>query len=81
MRDFVVGTFVPYLRTLSHLLEKGADLPDVVEARLTADMYPLRRQVEIACHHARSAVLALTEGKPLPTPDGGEVRVESAAGQ
>lgn len=73
LREFATGVFIPYLGTLGRLLEKAAahakaaTLPD---ARLAPDMYPLRRQVQIACHHARAGMIALTKGVALPTPDG-----------
>jgi hypothetical protein len=57
-----MDTFVPMLGTLSTLLDKGAEhmrakglTPDtLVDARLAPDMFPLTRQVQIACDQAKS---------------------------
>src|SRR5262245_14256408 len=67
-----MDTFVPMLRTLSTLLDKGAEhmkskglKPDtLVEARLAPDMFPLARQVQIACDGAKSAAARLTGQEP-----------------
>ena len=65
-------TFAPMLRTLSKLLDKGAqhasakkfDSAVLVNARLAPDMYPLSRQVQIACDHAKNGVARLAGQEP-----------------
>jgi uncharacterized protein len=60
-------TFVPMLRSLSNLLDKGAEHaranksdPDaLVTARLAPDMYTLAQQVQLACHQAIDATARL----------------------
>ena len=51
-----IGTFAPMLRSLSGLLDKGAeharDPNALTGARLAPDMYTLAQQVLLACHHA-----------------------------
>jgi hypothetical protein len=76
MSVFALDTFVPMLRALSELLdkgdaharEKGFDVGVLVNARLAPDMYPLSLQVQLACHIAKDATALLTRGKP-PTPE------------
>jgi hypothetical protein len=66
------GTFVPMLRTLSGLLDKGAQHAKargfepavLVDARLAPDMFPLVRQVQIACDHAKNGVATLMGQEP-----------------
>ena len=61
-------TFVPMLRSLSNLLDKGAEHaranksdPDaLVTARLAPDMYTLAQQVQLACHQAIDATARLS---------------------
>ena len=61
-------TFVPMLRSLSNLLDKGAEHaranksdPDaMVTARLAPDMYTLAQQVQLACHQAIDATARLS---------------------
>ena len=53
-------TYVPTLRTLSELLDKGAehskakgtDVAALLKERLAPDMFPLALQAQLACHHA-----------------------------
>jgi hypothetical protein len=67
-----MDTFVPMLGTLSTLLDKGAAHmkakglePDtLVEARLAPDMFPLTRQVQIACDSAKGAAARLAGQEP-----------------
>jgi hypothetical protein len=67
-----LDTFVPLLQTLSTLLDKGAEhmkakgqKPDsLVEARLAPDMFPLARQVQIACDQVKSVAARLTGQEP-----------------
>jgi hypothetical protein len=71
--DVSTESFVPMLRALSGVLDKGAeharaakiDPRDLVTAQLAPDMYPLSRQVQIACDHAVSTVASLT-GREAP---------------
>ena len=52
-------TYVPTLRTLSELLDKGAehskakgtDVAALLKERLAPDMFPLALQAQLACHH------------------------------
>jgi hypothetical protein len=70
--DLSTGTFVPMLRSLSHLLDKAVeqasarkiDLAALPNARLAPDMYPLTKQVQIACDHAKDATARLTGQDP-----------------
>jgi len=72
IHSMAIDTLVPLLRTLSTLLDKGADhvkakgaKPDsLAEARLAPDMYPLAKQVQIACDQAKSAAARLTGQEP-----------------
>jgi hypothetical protein len=63
-----VESFVPMLENLSGLLDKasaqlGPDAEAVVE-RLAPDMFPLSRQVQIACDMAKSGAARLTGAEP-----------------
>jgi hypothetical protein len=66
------GTFVPMLRSLSRVLDKGAAHADakkfdpavLVKARLAPDMFTLAQQVQLACHHAKDAMARLTGQDP-----------------
>ena len=70
--SMAVDTFVPMLSTLSTLLDKSAEhmrskglKPDTVtEARLAPDMFPLTKQVQIACDQAKSVAARLTGQEP-----------------
>ena len=70
--DLSTGTFVPMLRTLSQLLDKTTgqagdkkvDLAKLPNARLAPDMYPLTKQVQIACDQAKDATARLTGREP-----------------
>ena len=67
-----VETFVPMLRTLSELLDKGAqyasarnfDSAVLVNARLAPDMFPLVRQVQVACDQAKDSTARLIGQEP-----------------
>jgi hypothetical protein len=71
--DLSTESFTPMLRSLSAVLDQGAkhartkkiDQKDLVIAQLAPDMYPLSRQVQIACDHAASTVASLT-GRDAP---------------
>jgi hypothetical protein len=72
VHSMAMDTFVPMLGTLSTLLDKGAEhmrakgqSPDgLVEARLAPDMFPLSRQVQIACDSAKGAAARLSGQEP-----------------
>lgn len=72
MYSMAMDTFVPLLATLSTLLDKGAEhmkakglKPDALaEARLVPDMFPLTKQVQIACDQAKSVAARLTGQEP-----------------
>jgi hypothetical protein len=72
-----VPPMVRTLRNLSAILKKGAahakakdvDPSILVNARLAADMYPLSRQVQIACDVAKFGAARLAEAKAPRNPD------------
>jgi len=72
MHDLSAGTFVPMLRSLLQIFdkaiaqaaEKKIDLAALPEARLAPDMYPLTKQVQIACDAAKSATARLMGVEP-----------------
>jgi hypothetical protein len=76
MHDLSVGVFSRMLRNLAGLLDKGAahaaekkfDPSVLVNSRLAPDMFPLSRQVQIACDFAKgcSARLAGIEVPKRP---------------
>src|ERR1700741_1546452 len=79
VNEMASGTFTTMLRTLSALLDRGAehasangaDLQVLLAAQLAPDMFPLARQVTIACDLVRDAMTRLTGREaPAPTPDG-----------
>ena len=63
-----IETYVPILRSLSHVLDQGAehalakksDAAELVSARLAPDMYTLAQQVQLACDQARDATARLS---------------------
>lgn len=67
LHTMATGTFVPMLRSLSALLDKGAqhaaakkfDPAVLANARLAPDMFPLAMQVQIACDHAKNSTARL----------------------
>jgi hypothetical protein len=59
-----VGGFVEKGR--AHFLEKGIDLADITEARLTADMMPFWFQIVSVVQHSRGAIEAAKTGEFLP---------------
>jgi hypothetical protein len=66
---FSVETFIPVLKNLSDLLDKasaqkGAEADLLADARLAPDMFPLSRQVQIACDMAKSGAARLTGAEP-----------------
>jgi uncharacterized protein len=56
-----IETYVPALRSLSGVLDKGAeharakgiDPATLLKERLAPDMFPLSSQIQLACHHAK----------------------------
>jgi uncharacterized protein len=73
IQTMATETFVPMLRSLSSILDKGAeharaaksDPGALVEARLAPDMYTLAQQVQLACDQAAGAIAQLT-GQEAP---------------
>jgi len=67
-----IKTFTGMLRTLSTLLDKGVehaaakgiDPAELVNARLSEDMYPLSRQVQIACDMAKNSTARILGLEP-----------------
>jgi uncharacterized protein len=67
-----IDTFVPMLRSLSNILDKGAehakaktlDSAALVNARLAPDMYTLAQQVQLACDHAKDSTARLMGQEP-----------------
>jgi hypothetical protein len=70
-----VGGFLEKSRT--HFQEKGVDLAEIVESRLTSDMLPLRFQIVSVAHHSRGAMEAARNG--LFVPSGGKPDLDFAA--
>src|SRR5579862_7691295 len=63
-----IETYVPMLRSLSHVLDQGAKKAgsaDLVNARLAPDMYPLAKQVQLACDQANDSTARLS-GQTAP---------------
>jgi hypothetical protein len=60
-QNLAIDTFVPALRTLAGVLDKGAadarekgtDPEALLKERLAPDMFPLSSQIQLACHHAK----------------------------
>lgn len=74
LQAFSIDTFVSRLRTLAHLLARGAEELDpavMVGLRLAPDMHPLARQVQFVCHQALDATARLSGRTPpdLETPE------------
>jgi hypothetical protein len=75
--DTAAGTFTGMLSSLSKLLDKGAEhaaaqgwLADrLPNAKLAEDMYPLTKQIQIACDHAKNAMARLAGQEPPRVPD------------
>ncbi len=76
MYEASVGLFVPYLRNLSGLLDKGVacaetrkfDPAILLGMRLAPNMYDLAQQVGEACRHAVVAPALLTQREPMTLP-------------
>ena len=71
--QITVPVFIHTLGNLDHLLAKaidsGVDEQVLMEARLAPDMFPLPRQVQIACDTAKLAVTRLAQTEPCPMAD------------
>jgi hypothetical protein len=71
---FTVPVFIKSLKALDALLtkaegaltEKGLDEATVLEARLAPDMFPLKKQVQVACDNAKGAAARLS-GTEIPS--------------
>jgi hypothetical protein len=71
------GTFTGMLGSLSKILDKAADCAaaegwdeaKLPGARLASDMFPLAKQVQIACDHAKNAMARLAGLEPPPFAD------------
>jgi hypothetical protein len=72
MHAMSVGLFLPMLNNLLVLLDKGAasaearkfDSSVLADARLAPDMYPLTRQVQLACDFAKNGCARLAGQDP-----------------
>jgi uncharacterized protein len=71
-QTLAIDTFVPALRTLAgvldkgaaHAREKGADPEAQLQERLAPDMFPLSSQIQLACHHAKDGSARATGQEP-----------------
>lgn len=72
MYAIAIDTFAPMLRSLSALLDKGAeyaraaktDPGALVKGRLAPDMYTLAQQVQLACDQAAGTIARLAGQEP-----------------
>jgi hypothetical protein len=72
-----VPTYLQYLGSLSKVLEKAAahaeakkiDPNALLHARLFPDMFPLIKQVQVACDHAKGGTARITGTEPPSFPD------------
>jgi hypothetical protein len=77
MYTMTIDTFVPMLRSMSEILDKGAeharakklDPSTLVDARLAPDMYSLDKQVQLACDQAKNSTARLMGLEPPPFED------------
>ncbi len=78
MYEASIGVFVPFLRNLSGLLDRGSTYAEarkmdpsvLLNMRLYPNMYSLRQQVGEANRHAILAGALLARRDPLALPDG-----------
>ena len=71
-QTLAIDTFVPALRTLAGVLDKGAEYarekgidPDaLLKERLAPDMFPLSSQIQLACYHAKDGSARATGRDP-----------------
>ena len=83
IHSIAIETFVPMLRSLSNLLDKGAeharanksDPNALVNARLAPDMYTLAKQVQLACDQATDSTARLS-GQDAPQFENDEKTLE-----
>jgi hypothetical protein len=83
MHAMSIGTFVPNLEHLSTFLEKGLahatakkfEPSVLVNARLAPDMFPLSRQIQIACDSAKNGSARLA-GQEAPRFEDKEASIE-----
>jgi uncharacterized protein len=83
IRSIATETFIPMLRSLSNILDKGAeharasksDPAALVNARLAPDMYTLAQQVQLASDQASDATARLT-GLEAPQFESNEKTIE-----
>jgi hypothetical protein len=85
MHQLASDTFIPMLESLSGVLDKGkahaeAQGLDLVNAALAPDMFPLARQVQIACHFAKNA-MAVLSGQPALTMEDARTSFEAFKAQ
>jgi hypothetical protein len=86
LAGMVPGTFVPMLRMLSELLDKGArhasakggDPTALLGARLAPDMFTLAQQVQMACYYALDTTARVTGGEPAHPGDTADATLEAA---
>jgi hypothetical protein len=67
LHTLAVDSYVPMLESLSAILDKAAahavgESLDLVNARLAPDMYPLAKQVNLACYYATDGTARLAGG-------------------
>ena len=75
--DASIPVYLQMLRNLSAILDKaeahakaqGADLADYMEARLTSDMHPFSRQIQMASDAAKGSAGRLAGVAPPSMPD------------
>lgn len=86
LAGMVPGTFVPMLRTLSELLDKGAahasatggDPAALLGARLAPDMFTLAQQVQMACYYALDTTARVTGAEPPRPGDAADATLDAA---
>ncbi len=70
---YTVPSFIKTLGGLKHIIEKaeahGVDEQTLLNDALAPDMFPFVRQVQIACDHAKGAVVRLTGMENVSFPD------------
>jgi uncharacterized protein len=84
-QTLAIDTFVPALRTLeavldkgvAHARERGADPEALLKERLAPDMYPLSSQIQLACYHAKDGS-ARAAGQEPPKIDIKELTFDQA---
>jgi uncharacterized protein len=72
IHTMAIDTFVPMLRSLAKILDKGAQhasakslgVTALANARLAPDMFPLIKQVQIACDQAKNGTARLMGREP-----------------